>query len=165
MPDSADLLTTARLLLPGSSASDAQLRLAISTAYYAIFHEVAQAGAERFMGQGAQGTTGHSLLYRSFNHGRTKTVCAWLDVKTLSTHMIQQLGRPAVSAYMRAFAGAFASLQEARHSADYDPVAAFTLADAQSLVDVAEGAMADFDAAPPDERTAVLASMLFNPRA
>ena len=65
---------------------------------------------------------------------------------------------------MRAFASAFTNLQELRHLADYDPAAVFTLADAQSVVDTAEGAMTDFDAAPPDERTAVLALMLINPR-
>ena len=116
------------------------------------------------MGPGTQGTASHSLIYRGFNHRRMKQVCASIAVKALGSPVIQQLGRPAVSDPMRAFANAFTNLQELRHLADYDPAAVFTLADAQSVVDAAESAMADFDAAPPDERTTVLALMLINPR-
>lgn len=116
------------------------------------------------MGLGTEGTAGHSLIYRGFNHGRMKQACASMAVKALSDPVSRQLGRASVSGFMRAFASAFVNLQEQRHLADYDPAATFTVADAQSLVDAAEAAMTAFDQAPVDERADVLALMLANPR-
>lgn len=168
MPDATDLLATARLLLSAGTASppsEAQLRRAVSTAYYAVFHKVVQAGAERLMGSGSQGTAGYGLIYRSFNHGRMKSVCESLSVARLSKTLQQQLGRTAVSLEMRGFAAAFATLQEARHFADYDPAVRFTLSDAADFIDKAEAAMATFDAITPGEKADVLALMLANPRA
>lgn len=166
MPDPSDLVAVARLLLsagPATPPSEAQLRRAVSTAYYALFHKVLRAGAERFMGVGKQRSAGYGLIYRGFNHGRMKTVCASLNVATLSK-TLQQLGRIAVSQDMRDFAGAFVALQEARHLADYDPSTVFTLSASTDLVDVADAAMTAFDRATPDERADVLALMLISPR-
>jgi uncharacterized protein (UPF0332 family) len=57
MPDPAELLAVARQLansLP--QPNDAQLRRAVSTAYYAVFHKILLAAAERFMGPGTEST-------------------------------------------------------------------------------------------------------------
>ena len=167
MPDAADLLATALLLSAGATnpPSEAQLRRAVSTAYYAVFHKVVQAGAERLIGSGSQGTAGYGLIYRSFNHGRLKSVCESLSVARLSKTLQQQLGRTAVSLEMRGFAAAFATLQEARHFADYDPSIRFILSDATDFVEEAGAAMAIFDAITPGEKADILAQMLANPRA
>ncbi len=141
MPDPSALLAVARLLLsaePESPASDARLRRAVSTAYYALFHKVLQSGAECFMGPGKQRTAGYSLLYRSFNHGRMRSVCESLDVQTLSKNLQKQLGRTAVRHDMRDFAGAFVALQDERHVADYDPGRRFHPLDSEGLVYVAQ---------------------------
>ena len=66
---------------------------------------------------------------------------------------------------MRAFAGDFGDLQDARQRADYDPAASFSLSGAVKAVTLAETAMARFDRIPDDERADVLALMLLNPRA
>lgn len=168
MPDPADLLAVARLLLSASvlnPPSEAQLRRAVSTAYYAVFHKVVRAGAERLMGSGSQNTAGYGLIYRSFNHGRMKSICEALNVARLSKTLQQQLGRTVVSPEMRGFAAAFATLQEARHLADYDPSIRLILSDATDFVEAAEAAMATFDAIAPSEQADVLALMLANPRA
>jgi hypothetical protein len=130
VPDPSALLAVARLLLsaePEPPASDARLRRAVSTAYYALFHKVLRSGAECFMGAGKQQTAGYGLLYRSFNHGRMKSVSGSLDVEMLGKTLQQHLGRTAVSQDMRNFAAAFVALQDARHVADYDPVSVFGL--------------------------------------
>jgi hypothetical protein len=65
MPDPSELLAGARLLSDASGAippSDAQLRRAVSTAYYALFHKVVRAAAERFMGPAHENAAGFSLL-------------------------------------------------------------------------------------------------------
>lgn len=167
MPDASDLLAVARLLLSAGTVqppSEAQLRRAVSTAYYALFHKVLRAGAERFMGAGTQRSAGYSLLYRGFNHGRMKAVCDSLDVATLSKNLQQQLRRTSVSQEARNFVSAFASLQEARHLADYDPLTLFVLSDTADLVDAAEAAMAAFDQIAPEEKADLLALMLVSPR-
>nr|WP_294543481.1 hypothetical protein [uncultured Rhodopila sp.] len=167
MPDPSALLAVARLLLsaePESPASDARLRRAVSTAYYALFHKVLRSGAECFMGAGKQQTAGYGLLYRSFNHGRMKSVCGSLSVQTLGKTLRQQLGRTAVSQDMRDFAGAFVTLQDARHVADYDLAADFNLLASTGLVETAGFAIAAFDRTLPEEKADVLALMLANSR-
>lgn len=136
----------------------------MSTAYYALFHKVLRAGAERFMGAGMGPSGGFALIYRSFNHGRMKTVCESLTAKKLSLTVQHQLGRASVSQEMRDFAGGFATLQELRHQADYDPAAHFPLSMVEHIVDLADVAMTAFDGAPADEQADVLALMLMNPR-
>lgn len=162
MPDAADLLAVARLLLSAGSAapSEAQLRRAVSTGYYAVFHKVLRAGAERFMGADTQMTAGYNLLYRGFSHARMKSVCVSLNVPMLSKLLREQLGRAAVSQDMRDFGSIFAILQDARHLADYDPSATFSLSNSTDLVSLAETAMTAFDHIEPDERVDILALML-----
>jgi hypothetical protein len=168
VPDPADLLAVARVLLSAGSASppsDAQLRRAVSTAYYALFHKVLGTGAERFMGAGNRRSAGYSLLYRSFNnHGRMQSVCEALNVPTLSKTLQQQLGRPALSQDMRDFASDFVALQEKRHLANYDPSVIFVLSDSANQVDIAEAAMLAFDRATSEEKADVLALMLSGAR-
>jgi hypothetical protein len=117
------------------------------------------------MGAGKERSAGYGLIYRSFNHGRMKSICAALDVASLSQNLQQQLGRTSVSTDMRAFLSGFAYLQEARHLADYDASAVFPLPAASAFVGAAEVAITTFDQIHPDEKADVLALMLLNPRA
>ncbi|MEA2831742.1 MAG: hypothetical protein QOF22_2490, partial [Bradyrhizobium sp.] len=149
MPDPADLLTVARLLLNAGAAppSDAQLRRAVSTAYYALFHKILRAAVQRFMGADQVGSAGYAILYRSFDHRHMRIICEALAVSKLKDTLKRQLGRDAVSPDMRNFAYAFPVLQDVRHLADYDPTALFQQSDVASLIDATEVAMADFDRA------------------
>jgi hypothetical protein len=162
----SELLGLARLLVARGSnpPTEAQLRRAASTAYYAVFHTGARAGASRFMGAGAEAGAGFAVLYRGFNHGRMKSVCRALDVPRLASNLQRQLGRTAASQHLREFARLFVALQEARHRADYDPQVPLGHADAMELVNRAEFAIQAFDRVPNDERADVLALMLANAR-
>jgi len=141
--DPLDLLAVARLLAADVQPSEAQLRRAVSTAYYALFHRVLQAAAGRFMGLDQENSAGYALIYRSFDHRHIKAVCEGLDVSTLKDSLKRQLGRNAVSQDMRNFANSFPRLQEARHLADYDPQAVFPHADVLFLIDTAAAEQAD----------------------
>jgi hypothetical protein len=157
----------ARLLAaPGASPppTEGQLRRAVSTAYYALFHRVLRAGAERFMGPGNETRPGYSLIYRGFSHGRMKSVCTSIDAARLSDTLQRQLGTQAVGQDMRNFANSFLALQEDRHRADYDPHAKFTHSGAVDAVDQAELALHAFDRATGEEQADVLALMLVNTR-
>ncbi len=164
MPSAPELLAVARLLLSAGTPTDAQRRRAVSTAYYTVFHHVLAAAAARFMGAGMQASGGYGLLYRGFNHGRMKSVCAALSAPALTASLQQQLGRSTVSRDMRDFLGAFSLLQEARTRADYDPSARFSPSAAADWVETAAAAMAAFDRVVPDEKADVLALMLVSAR-
>jgi uncharacterized protein (UPF0332 family) len=167
MPDPADLLALARRLSDASGPAppnDAELRRAVSTAYYALFHKVARRAAQRFMGTGHEDTAGFALLHRCFNHGRMKEVCEALQVSTLNKKYKRYLRRSAVSQDMRDFAAFVPLLQEYRHEADYDPAAQFLPSFVSELVDGAESAMDAFDRVTPDEQADVLALMMVGTR-
>ncbi len=125
MPElSSDLLAVARLLATveeGTPSSGAMLRRAVSTAYYALFHKVSHAAAQRFMGPDQEASAGFALIYRCFDHRNMKMVCQALRAATLKVSFQIHLRRTAVSRDMLDFAKAFPELQEARHLADYDP--------------------------------------------
>lgn len=166
MLDLADFLAVARLLtVAGTSPpSDAQLRRAVSTAYYALFHRVLQAAAQRFMGPNQENSAGYALIYRSFDHRHIRTVCEALNVHTLKDNIKRQLGRHAVSPDMRNFANTFSLLQDARHLADYDPESIFLPTDVLSLIGSANAAIEAFDRVAAGEQTDVLALMLVRVR-
>lgn len=159
-----DLLSAARLLTDGEAATEAHFRRAISTAYYALFHHVLRAGAERFLKDGKTDGAAYSVLYRGFSHGRMKAVCESLNASTLNRTFARQFRRASVSAEMRTFANIFLALQEWRQLADYDPLLDFAKSDAETCIQDARVAMATFDRAEPAEQDDVLALMLTNAR-
>lgn len=160
----ADLVAAARLLAGADAAGEVYFRRAISTAYYALFHHVLGAGAARFLRDGKTDSSAYSVLYRGFTHGRMKTVCEALNLMTLSRSFARQFRRTSVSSDMRAFATTFLELQDARHRADYDPQATFTVVDAETFIADAESAILAFDRTEPAERDDVLALMLTSAR-
>jgi hypothetical protein len=84
----------------------ASLRRAISSAYYALFHALAQLCANRLVTYSAPWDV-YSPIYRTMDHGRAKDV-----FRRLSSIRGRQI----------AFIGeTFIPLQERRHWADYDP--------------------------------------------
>jgi hypothetical protein len=168
VPDPAELLAVARMLADAGASSppsDAQLRRAVSSAYYAVFHKVLRAGAQRFMGPGNEARPGYSLIYRGFTHSRLRDICKRLNAAPLAPRMQDQLGRRAVGEDMRGFASDLVALQELRELADYDPQAVFRHSDAISAVEQADLALQAFDRTAPEEQADVLALMLVNSRA
>jgi hypothetical protein len=165
--DPDGLLAVARLLLDETAVpvTDAQVRRAVSTAYYALFHTILRAAAERFAGPGHDTSAAYGLIYRSFDHRRMADVCGKLRASTLSDAMKRQLRRDTISQDMRDFASVFPAMQEERHLADYDPAAVFEPSGARDLIESVENAIAAFDRAEPAERADILALLMVKPRA
>ncbi len=167
MLDPSELLEAARQPLRAGLVdppSQAELRRSVSTAYYVVFHTLARAGADLFVGADKRESAAYALIYRSFNHGRIKSVCAMLQSPTLNKSVQQQLDRDSISGAARNFANNFLSSQEARHLADYDPREEFRVSKAVDQIAITEAAIADFAAIPSDEKIDILALMLANPR-
>lgn len=148
-----DLIETARLLVPGGVGSPRQsdLRRAVSTAYYAAFHRLAQCCADRLVGVQAQGTEAWRRVYRSLNHATCKNQCRGADVRGLSNSI-------------RALTDLFVDLYEKRNRADYDP--AERLAKSRVVLDLERitEAISRFDRATSSDQRTLSVFLLFRER-
>jgi len=141
-----DLIDAAGDLLKLSRGrpSQACLRRAQSTAYYALFHCLAGECADLLVG--GDGVTrsreAWAQTYRALEHGHAKAQC-------------ENLGAMArFPSGIREFADAFAALQKKRHEADYDPFGQFSKKVVREHIDTAERVMAGFKGAGVVERRA-----------
>lgn len=174
MLDPTELLTLAQNLSRHPSASpgvlstavptEAELRRAVSTAYYALFHAVLRSAADRFVGMAQSATAAYSLVYRGFDHFYMNKVCGNLQSPNLDKPTKKSLKRALVSQETRDFATAFVELQANRHLADYDPTESFAHIDVLSLVDTADVGIQAFIAIPADEQLDILAFLLVKSR-
>lgn len=158
--DFADLLRTASLLAhygdPGDPAgipSEANLRRAVSTAYYAAFHALSQSCADSLVGPVATPAAREHWV----NAYRT------LDHRQVRNKLSNQRGMANFSVQIQDFAVKFVDLQGQRHSADYDPEASFNTLEVQFLVSDTQDAINVFNAASETERR-LLAVYLFATR-
>ena len=145
-----ELIRAARLLAAGRNSpgqpTDAELRRAVSTAYYALFHALAGCCANLLVGS-AYANTGNPLhelwiqTYRGLNHSTARRRCAANFMGTFPT-AIQNFGRQ------------FVRMQNLRHESDYNPDASFTPNEVLKLIDDTEAVIDDFRNAPEEERRA-----------
>lgn len=141
-----DLIDAAGDLLKLSRGrpSQACLRRAQSTVYYALFHCLARECADLLIGgPGAKRSqVAWAQTYRALEHGHAKAQCE-------NTTAMGRFPRP-----IKEFAIVFAALQKERHAADYDPFERFSKTAVREHIDNAERVMAAFKAAGVVERRA-----------
>ena len=125
-----DLLETAKQLLdPGIKRGrprQTNLRRAISTAYYAVFHSLCHMCADAFIGNNNDMREAWRQVYRSLGHGYIKDRCA-------SNYMKQ-----CFPLNVRNFCFIFKQLQEKRHEADYNPLERFLQKDVEEAISQAD---------------------------
>ena len=92
----------------GKRPRDTDLKRAVSTVYYALFHAIAEEGADTLIGVRQRKTTARVRAYRSLDHSKAKR-----EFKKMI-----QVERKGVVLQL---ASLFLELQELRHYADYDP--------------------------------------------
>lgn len=92
----------------------ADLRRAISSAYYALFHLLCQEAARMY----AVSDLFIQPLARSLDHGELKAVCQEFKSGRLPDYL--RSGIASIPPELKNIANAFSSLQEFRHEADYD---------------------------------------------
>ena len=125
-----DLLQQAAHLATFESVnrSQASLRRAVSTAYYALFHLLIEDAGLRWQGS-SEARTG---LERGFQHATMKNVSVQFRKPTWAHwHGIQKPVPPA----LQAVAAAFVDLQLERHTADYDNHAEWSTIDLRATLD------------------------------
>ena len=140
------------------------LRRAISSAYYGVFHGVLAAVANRFIGSTKQSTNLYSLVYRSVDHGALRRLCLEVTKPELSPKLRPYTPRGGFGAEIRAFAESTLALQERRHWADYDPSVRFSSSDALLVINAARTALTEFNSANAEGREVFLSLLLFQPR-
>jgi len=127
----------------GSNPTQASLRRAVSTAYYALFHLLVEDAAERWQGS----LVARSGLERGFDHGPMKAASlkfrknAWQD-----WHGNEQQ----VPSAVQRVASAFVELQEERHTADYDNHEQWSVTEVQTILNSADTAFQDWQAIRED---------------
>ena len=147
------LMEVARALVESGHAppTQARLRRAISTAYYALFHCLAAAAANLFIGT-VRSPAWHRT-YRALEHGRARSAC----------RQVQAMREFPVA--VRDFAEAFVALQEARQEADYAlDTPAYEQSDVLGSIASAELAIREFEQATVDARRGFVAHVLFRER-
>ena len=147
-----DLLETARRLAhPGAAQpTQADLRRAVSMAYYALFHCLAAAAADLLTG--SDRSPEWRQVYRALEHGKARSACQ------------QQGALRAFPVEIRNFAETFVDLQEARHEADYALEGEYSKPDVLAIITRAEEAIDRCEQADVRHRRGFAVHVLFERR-
>ena len=154
-----DLIRIARGLASGAIGGNigrprqAELRRAVSAAYYALFHALARCCADTLVGAtpARRSQPAWTQTYRALEHGYAKNQCV----------------RPIIRKFppeIQAFGRAFSEMQRNRTIADYATESALTRAEAMWLIDWTEQVIADFANAPVSDRRAFSVYVLLRVR-
>lgn len=149
MPDTSlarGLLDAAHTLCPSAAKQkpkQANLRRAVSSAYYAVFHELARTCADALVGatKSRRPNKAWVEVYRGLEHGPAKNACG-------------SASNIAFPEAIRDFADAFQQLQTARHAADYDPMIWLSKVEALSFITLAEDSIKAIKGVSANDRVA-----------
>ena len=151
-----ELIRIARQLAAGDLGSSAgrprqaDLRRAVSAAYYALFHALAACAADTLIGSNPASRIELLWLqtYRTLDHGQARERCQGPMIGLFPLE-IQE------------FAQQFVEMQVQRHNADYNPGVTFTRREAQQYIDETERRIARFEGVPEQARRAFAVYVLF----
>jgi len=154
--DPLHLIRTAKKLARGRGGKpqQADLRRAISTAYYALFHCVANAYADALIGTNTKtrNDMAWNYAYRSITHTKVAQSCKKPNLMTQLPAEIQD------------FAGFFRQLQSLRYPADYNPGSSFIRSEVLKNINLAEDVILGFKKCKIHERKAFAAFVTANLR-
>ena len=155
MIDSQELINTCHKLVPtaaGPPPSQADMRRAVSTAYYALFHTLAASNAELIAGQPQSSISSYAWerVYRRLDHGRAQ------NNLRAALNLLSQGGAN--------FARTFIKLQDQRQDADYNPNARITRSDTINIIAQADIAIREFAQLTQEEQRLLAAQSLFDRR-
>ena len=155
MIDPHGLIDTCYKLVPQAATpppSQTDMRRAISTAYYAVFHTLAASNAELIAGQPQSNMSSYAWerVYRRLDHGRARN-----NLRAVLT-LLSPNGEN--------FARTFIDLQDLRQEADYDPNFSVTRTRTLNIIAQAETAIGDFAQLTQEERRLLATQSMFDRR-
>jgi uncharacterized protein (UPF0332 family) len=142
-----NLLSQARRLarLDPNRPRQANLRRAVSSAYYAAFHFLADQSCRAAIGSHHDQAPYRHVLCRGFSHTTMKHACISFGGGTLKAAVAKGLPPTfAIPPEIRRMANTFVDLQTTRHTADYDLTERFTRSDVLWLIGETETAIRGF---------------------
>ena len=156
----SELIALARTLIGGvitgepESATQTELRRAVSCAYYAMFHTLAASNADMLVGASLtdQRRWTWQQTYRAADHRPTRNKLSRASLGNRFPRSVSDFGV------------VFTEAQQARHSADYDPHSEFHATDVSDLIDRVEIAINTFIQTPNDIRRDLAIHILTNVR-
>ena len=156
-----ELLQQADLLVSRTTPTQADLRRAISSAIYAVFHFCLTAAADMVIGSSAPSTARYSHVYRSIDHKVLRGLCGQLGQTQPQNVAIT----PSSSfGHLQDFARLTASLYEQRILADYDPSRTYSETEVRVVISDARQAIAWFTSCDDEQQKAFLTMLLFRQR-
>jgi uncharacterized protein (UPF0332 family) len=153
--DHEELLEQARRL--AAEPAQADLRRAISAAYYGLFHFFLTSAADMIVGADKRDTPYYSLVYRSVEHRRVRVLADYLKGSKPDDLPMAPTGGFGAIAEVARVAG---NLQELRHKADYDPEYTCDATEANLAIVAAQ----EFEASTQDQQRAFSMLLLFKSR-
>lgn len=155
-----------KLKAPPSSGPPRQvdLRRAISSAYYALFHAIATAAADEFVGKTHRSSPRYALVYRSIGHDRLRQLCKDFIRPKLPEKYAGYEPKSGFGDELIAFATALVDLQERSHLADYDPLFRVKTTDAFLAIKTSRTALDQFGQANRTGQKMFLTLAIFPPR-
>lgn len=147
--DAADHLVSERR--PGAPRQ-ANLRRAVSTVYYGLFHWLAGCAADSLVGVAEASGESWTRVYRALNHRDLRQRCQKGQVPPSTPYPLRRL------------ATAVVRLQPIRNGADYDPTVRFAKQDVLAYVDEARRILEDLERVSPADRRAFTVHVLFKER-
>lgn len=162
--DHEHLLQQADRLIPPQRGRprQADIRRAISTAYYGLFHAILTAATDQFVGKNSRDRAQYGLVYRSVDHSRLRELCN--QVRSSSEKIKPYAPSGGFDPEIHAFAAATVDLQEKRFIADYDVMVSVNLSTALLAIASARAALVRFNRATEEQREAFLSLLMFRPR-
>jgi hypothetical protein len=167
IPNPEHLLDQAQSLIDqrrSGPSRQVDLRRAISSAYYGVFHAVLITVAYMVVGRSRRASPQYALAYRGIDHKDIRELCMISCRSTPPARYAAFVPPDGFGADIQDFAEDLTDLQQQRHAADYDPRLRVDLSDAVVALATARRAMRCWEAAPADERSAFLTLLLFPPR-
>ena len=140
-----DFIATAQDLIAAKRGRPRQtnLRRAVSTTYYALFHCLTACCADALAGRAGSGSSAEAWrqAYRALDHGQARNRCEKAAERNFPPGILR-------------FATHFTDMQRWRARADYDPEASFTKAEVEQHITDTVTAISLFFEAPVNDRRA-----------
>ena len=151
--EATDFIATARELADTTRVGrprETNLRRAVSTAYYALFHCLAACCADTVVGGIGSNRNMRAWYrtYRALEHGIVRNRCLHRDTANFP-------------GAIQAFANVFVAMQGRRHDADYAPDVTFTKAEVVRDIARAADAISSFSSVNLTDRRAFAVHVLF----
>jgi hypothetical protein len=133
-------------LLDPTRPQQVNLRRAISSAYYALFHFLIEEANRFLIGTTTERTGLRNVLTRAFAHTEMATTARSFATGPLPPGILQRMGTTPIPASLRQSAQTFLVAQELRHLGDYDLARTFLRSEVLALINRVEQVFAAWPA-------------------